>query len=47
VQAALKRLPKHQRLAALEQGMEAGQSGQEIPQSRQIRRAAAKAQKRR
>ena len=46
VQAMLMRLPKHQRMAALQAGVEAGQQGQQIPQSRQLRRAAARQQRR-
>ena len=46
VQAFLKRLPKHQRLAALETGLEQGAVG-DVPQSRSMRRAAAKETRRR
>jgi hypothetical protein len=46
VQAALKRLPKNQRLRALEAGLEAGPNApQELP-SRSLRRAAAKQSRR-
>ena len=40
-QALLQRMPRHQRLAALETGLEQGTVG-EAPQSRALRRAAAK-----
>jgi hypothetical protein len=40
-QALLRRMPKHQRLAALETGLEQGAVGT-VPQSRALRRAAAK-----
>jgi hypothetical protein len=46
VQAFLQRLPKHQRLAALETGIEQGSVG-DAPQSRALRRAAAKEARRR
>jgi hypothetical protein len=47
VQAMLKRLPRHQRLAALQTGMEQGQSQADVPQSRALRRAAEKEARRR
>jgi hypothetical protein len=48
VQAALKRMPtRQQKLAALESGFEAQASGEAPPQSRAIRRAAAKQARRR
>jgi len=47
VQALLKRLPKHQRLAALETGLKQGSSPEAAaPQSRALRRAAAKQSRR-
>jgi hypothetical protein len=47
VQALLKRLPKHQRLAALQTGMQQGSSQADVPQSRALRRAAEREARRR
>jgi hypothetical protein len=46
-QALLMRLPKHQRMAALETGIEQGGRAEDVPQSRALRRAAAKEARRR
>jgi hypothetical protein len=47
VQAMLKRLPRHKRLAALETGLREGQAQAEMPQSRALRRAAERETRRR
>jgi len=47
VQALLKRLPRHQRLAALETGLQQGQDAAAPPQSRALRRAAERQARRR